>query len=377
MPRKVLYILTGAGVGGLERQLLMVIDGLDPGRYVAEVLLVRGGALEHEYTRRAPTTIVDKRGKVDPLFLARLVRAIRTSRADVVHTWGSTANLWGGVAARLAGAEHLVVSDGALEEWKGRVLRAGDRLVGRWADRVVGNSAAVAAASIERGAPAQRTRVVDNAVLLPPEPDDSRREQGLVVLLGRFDERKGHEVLVDALPAVVARVPAVRVVLAGPAVRAEEVAVRARVVARLAQLGLTDRVELPGAVDGPAELLGRAAVCVVPSTSEGMPNVLLEAIAHGAAVVATSVGGIPEVVTDGATGWLVPPNRPAELAEALSAALTDPAGAARRAAAAREMVERRFHPDVVMAAWMALYDDVVAAPALGGRRPARWYRRSP
>ena len=310
-------MLGGAGVGGTETQLLLVLAALDPARYRSELVLIRGGPLEDAFRARVDTTLIEKRGKVDPLFLAQLTRAIARSKPDIVHTWGSTPNLWGAIATRLVRTPRLIITDGSLEEWKGRVLRAGDRLIGSWADRVVGNSAAVVAASIERGAPPERTVLINNGVRMPAAYTGSRREPGLVVLVARFDPRKGHDVLVEALPALLERHPATRVIIAGPAVRAEEIELRERVLRRIAELRLGGSVAVVGGVDGSGDLLERASVAVAPSRSEGMPNFVLEAMAYGTPLVATAVGGVPDVVTDGVTGWLVPADDPAALSRCL------------------------------------------------------------
>jgi starch synthase len=90
---------------------------------------------------------------------------------------------------------------------------------------------------------------------------------------------------------------------------------------------------------------------VVPSIYEGMPLVVLEAMEAGVPVVASRVSGIPEVVADGATGWLVPPEDPAALAGALREALADPAEAARRGAAGRRRLAERFRPEAAARAW--------------------------
>jgi glycosyltransferase involved in cell wall biosynthesis len=92
-----------------------------------------------------------------------------------------------------------------------------------------------------------------------------------------------------------------------------------------------------------------------------MPNFVLEAMAHGTPVVATAVGGVPDVVTDGVTGWLVPAEDSRALADALAHALGDPDEAAGRARAARKRVEEEFSPEATANNWMRLYDDVIGA----------------
>ncbi len=170
---------------------------------------------------------------------------------------------------------------------------------------------------------------------VPPLPDRPD-----VLLLGRYDPRKGHAVLLQAVPEVLRAVPAARFLLAGPAALPEEVRTRAEVAATVREQGLQDAV-LVGDARPVAEAMAEARVVVVPSTSEGLPNVVLEALAHGRPVVATTVGGIPEVVVDGRTGWLVPPGDPAALAAALTHALQDAPEAERRAAEGRRLAEGR------------------------------------
>lgn len=358
---RVLHVLAGAGVGGTERQLLLLLPHLAE-RVDTSLLIIRGGPLTERYAAAVPTRTLAKHGKVDPLFLTRLVAAVRAERPDVVQTWGTTANVWAALAARLARVPRLVVTEGALDEWKGRVHRTVDRRVYGWADALVCNSRLVADFLVGHGADPQRTRVVPNAVPLPRtagSPDPA----GVVLYLGRLHPVKGADVLVEALPAVVAAVPGSRFVIAGPAAQPAERALAARLQQRVAELGLGGCVDLPGPVEDPGELLRTARLLVVPSRSEGSPNVVVEAMAAGVPVVATSVGGVPELVDPGQTGLLVPPDDPAALADAVIATLRDPAAAAARAARARQVVTDRHALPAVVDAWLGLYRELCPQPA--------------
>jgi glycosyltransferase involved in cell wall biosynthesis len=203
------------------------------------------------------------------------------------------------------------------------------------ADAVLTVSGASAAALTEAGVRGE-IGVVPNPA--PPvaafersEPRDGRLH---VAYLGGFaNPAKGGDVLSEALERLLTGVQPLRVTMAGPG----ELPPEARALCER-----SPALEWSGWLDAGArdELLRRAAVLVMPSRSEGLPMALLEAMAYGMAVVATNVGGIPEVVEDGVEGLLVPPEDPAALAEALSRLAADPELRARLAAAARARAER-------------------------------------
>jgi len=170
---------------------------------------------------------------------------------------------------------------------------------------------------------------------------------GYLLVVGRLRIRKGVDVLLAAMPDLLRRQPAARLLIAGDGEH------RASLERAAAALGLGEAVSFLGRA-GAARvrlLLRGAAALVVPSIYEGMPLVVLEAMAAAVPVVASRVSGIPEVVEDGSTGWLVPPEEPARLAAALAAALADPAEARRRGAAGRERLRQRFRPEHAARCW--------------------------
>jgi glycosyltransferase involved in cell wall biosynthesis len=172
-------------------------------------------------------------------------------------------------------------------------------------------------------------------------------EPGYLLYVGRLRIRKGVEVLLEAVAELRRRHPEVRLLIAGTG---EHLAALRRTTCAL---GLDDRVFFLGrsSAGQVRTLLGAARCLVVPSTYEGMPLVILEAMAAGRAVVASAVSGIPEVVVDGETGWLVPPEDPPRLAAALAAALSDDAEVARRGAAGRARALERYTPPAAAALW--------------------------
>jgi colanic acid/amylovoran biosynthesis glycosyltransferase len=166
----------------------------------------------------------------------------------------------------------------------------------------------------------------------------------LVVAVGRLVEKKGFDVLLDALALLHQRRPEVRAVIAGDGALADDLR------AQRDRLGLQDVVHLPGPVPQTEvrDLLARAAVFAAPcvvgpdGNRDGLPTVLLEAMAAGAPAVSTDVTGIPEVVRDEETGLLVPQHDPVRLAAALERLVTDRALASRLSRAARALVESSF-----------------------------------
>ena len=179
-----------------------------------------------------------------------------------------------------------------------------------------------------------------------PQP----RGDPIVLFVGRVEQGKGIFDLLDAVRALRASIPGVRLVCAG-AGDLESVARYAR------RLGIGQAISLTGWI-GPAEKqswMRRAAVFVLPSYAEGLPVSLLEAMAAGVPVVASRVGGIPDVVTDGVHGFLFTPGDSVELERQLRRLLLDPDLGKRLAAAARASVRLRFAPERVIAQLEEIY----------------------
>ncbi len=221
------------------------------------------------------------------------------------------------------------------------------RITARTADLILAPSAATAA-EVCRDYGVAKASVLPNATgglgIVPAS--EVEEAAGYLLFIGRHRIRKGVEVLLEALQ------PGMRLLIAGDGEH------RAALERKAAELGLTPvsdpKVRFLGKCDASRVrgLLKGAAAMVVPSTYEGMPLVVLEAMDSGVPVVASRVSGIPEVVEDGRTGWLVPQEDPRALAAVLAEVLARPEEARRRGEEGRRRVDERYRPGNTVSTWM-------------------------
>jgi len=298
------------------------------------------------------------RGRRDLTSIYEHARVIRDLQADVVHL---NQHLWSGqyglLASALAGVPRVCVVHGALPS-SSLSQRYLSICVARMANRFVGVSDFVSGKIRQQlRVPASRIRTIYNGVSPalpggepPPSPPD------LILGIGRLAPEKGFDLLIEALVGV----PDYRLVVAGDGPE------RARLEQLVRARGLDDRVEFAGWVEGAWTDRWCPRLVAVPSRFEGMPLVILEAMQAGIPVVATRVGGVPEVVIDGSTGLLVDPGDPAALATALRELLDDPRRCEEMGTAAERRLRDHFTAERMISSYEALYQEV----ACGGRRRA-------
>jgi glycosyltransferase involved in cell wall biosynthesis len=366
---KVLYVAGSLDAGGTESQLLHLVRRLDRSRFDPELAIFEGGgALDADFEALCPVHLLPKRPLTEPKVFAALVRLMKTLPAGVVHTSLFSANWRGALAARAAGVPAVVGSVRNVGSWMGPVRRAVERAATSWADAVVVNAAAVARFMVEEvGARPDRIRVIANGVdvdsFRPRRDGDPDLRAGLwpaggaevVGAVMTLTAKKNPEDFVAAAARVAALRPAAKFLIAG------EGPLRAEVASRIAGAGLAGRFLLLGLRRDVPDVLRALDLLVLPSAREGLPNVVLEAMATGLPVVATSVGGTPDLVLPGVTGLLVPPGDPGALASAILAVLGDPAAARRMGAEALRRVREAYSLDGMVRRTEALYEELLAA----------------
>ncbi len=318
---KVLHVHRIGGIGGSERHLLTLLPALaargvdvsflgldDPSR--------APGPFYESLT--VPFERVPARRDVDPRLALRVRRAVRT--ADLVHTHLVHGDVYGAFGAR-----RLVSTKHNDDPFRTGSFRFVERAVARRASRIVAITHALARFQVERvGLPADKVEVIHYGLDELPDAwgenaaDDVPRDARVLLAVCRLEPQKGVDVAVRALPDIRARHAGARLVVLGEGPQRAELEELAR--------ALDVPVHLPGRVPDVAAWLRRADVLMHPARWEGFGLALLEAMLASLPVVATNVSSIPEIVVDGETGLLVPPDDAAALAAAVTRVLDDPAG---------------------------------------------------
>lgn len=289
----------------------------------------------------------------------KLVALIRREHVDLVNTH-SSADAWlGGLAARLAGvpvvrSRHVSIP----------IRRRLNPVYSLLADRVITSGEAIRRLVIAAGVRPDKVVAIPAGVDLaefsrPGTGDRIKNEFGLkrpvIGSIAMFRGSKGHDLLLEAFDHLRGQFPEARLLLVGDGIRRQWAESLAR------ERGLNGWVTFTGFREDVPDLLSAMDCFVLASTrTEGVPQSLLQAMAARVPVVASAVGGIPEVVEDGATGLLVPPGDSKALAAAVGAVLKDPQSARRRAEAARTLVAARFSRDRLMDRLVILYRELIA-----------------
>lgn len=350
---------------GVPRHVFDLVEGLDPTRFTLDVACPRGSELWERVaiTRRAglhEISAARRPALSDARFWPGLVSLVRG--ADIVHAHSAKAGYLGRIAALATGATRRSVFTPHAWSWwaaggaEAAVYRNFERAAALACARliVVSDDERRAGLAARVGRPEQY-RVILNGIELERFDAARRPVPGRVLLLGRLSPQKRPDVAVEAFARVHKRMPESELLLAG---RGPE---EARVRELVGRLGIEGAVHLLGPRDDVPELLATASCLVLSSDYEGCPLSVLEAMAAGVPVVATRVGGVPELVDDGRTGLLVDPGRPEALADALVRLLSNPEEAAELGVAAREEARARFSRERMLAAVENVYDELPRA----------------
>jgi len=394
----ILHLITRLDRGGSAENTLLTVTGLDPKRY--RVVLASGASSESRMTpdeakslalrldaaRAAGVELVvipPLVRRISPLHdlaaLLSMMGLIRRLKPQVVHTHTSKAGALGRLAARLCGVPVIVHTPHGhiFYGYHGRLLSAlfirVEQWLGRLTDALVALTDAGRQEYLERRiAPADRLHAIPSGIDLTaygrnhPTPALARKPLGLpargpvIGVLGRLVPVKGHRFLVEALPAILSEFPSALLLFVGEGPERESLAARA------ASLGVTNHVRMVGAQ---FDLPGYVAACDViaqPSLNEGMGRTVLEALIMGKPVIASRVGGLPDLIDHGHNGLLVPPASPSALAHAVCSLLWDPARLRRMSGVARRSVGRQFSVEAMVAALDRLYHTLLET-----KQPAR------
>ncbi len=387
-PKKVVHIITRLDHGGSARETLQTVLGHDRGRFRVSIAFGRpetttaddAALLKADLQQlgqadvsvfQVPPLVREINPVLDAWATVALWRLLRRVRPEVVHTHTSKAGVVGRFAAWLARVPVVIhtphghIFYGYYGTVTSAIIRLLERLLAKITDRIVTLTDRGAQEHVQyKIAGAEKFATIHSGIDLihfrsvQVNPAVKRKELGLppegpiIGTLGRLVPIKGQEWLLKAAPRVLAEFPQACFVIIGDGPMLGELR------QLTSQLGIGLRVVFLGAREDVPECLAALDLFVLPSLNEGMGRALLEAMAVGCPVVATCVGGIPDIVADGATGLLVPPRDDRALAEAILTLLRDRSRRAAYGEAARRHVDGRFDVKTMVRSIEWLYDEV-------------------
>lgn len=362
--RSLLFITSSSGPGGAETVFLQLATAAHQRGIRVLAVLFRPGWLKDSLERvGVEVNVCPMKGMFDWRWVLYVVNLVRSRQAELIHAHEFTANVYGVLAGRLAGVPVVATVHGKNYYWECLRRRMAYRQVARFGRMVAVSKDLKEFLVRQVNIPSDRIDVIYNGIVAKPAEVSTTRVLALSALgldehtrvigsVGSLYIVKGHEYLIRALPAIVQAYPNVALVLIG---RGEQ----EPVLRRLSKdLEVEEHVRFLGFRSDVATILAGIEIFVLPSLSEGLSVALLEAMAAGRPIVASRVGGNPEVVVDGETGFLVDPRDSGALAERIVELLNDSQKAKEFGESGRKRVQNWFAIDKMVESYCALYESM-------------------
>ena len=377
MRYNLLYVFDNMEFGGGERVFAQIINRLSIERYrIIVACLPTGAFIEKIKGSRVQIKSVDMRKRFNPGVIFQLVDLMKREKVDIVHSQGARADFFARMAAKLAGAPIVVstvpmpVEGFDVNPLRKLIYMAFNRFSERFVDRFMVVSDALEKMLIEKhGIEPQRVVKIYNGIekdeyCIPDKEIACRRsrfrkEFGLgddvpvVVAIGRLVWQKGFEYFIEAVHDVLKEIPEAMFFIVGEGELKDELKVKSKM------LKLEEKIIFTGFRNDIKDVLASVDIFVMPSLLEGLPVVLLEAMAMMKPIVATKIEGIIEALENGVTGLLVSPKDPQILSEAIVDLIIHKDKARQMGLAARKVVEERFGVNIMVQKVEGVYEELL------------------
>lgn len=371
-PITILHLRDTHEIGGPGKTILETHRAIDRERFRLHlgVFLTRGESGDSPFVAEArrlgmPVHFIRGFNQFDPRLIGRVISLVKALRVDIVHAHEVKSDVITYLASRL----HSIPIITTLHGWIGnglrqRLLVALDKFIIRGFNRVIAVSRQIEGELIASGVPPDKLHLLHNAIVVERYRRTGQRgaltevigqpiSSPVIASIGRLSPEKGHADLIDAIAIICRRGHKVSLVLIGDGPE------RSKLIGQVKSLGLEGSVHLPGYLSEPQRLLEEIDLMVLPSHTEGLPNAALEALLMEVPVLATKVGGTPEVISDGETGRLIPPHSPEALAAGIVEFFANTEKWRRMASRGRDVVEANFNFKVRTHKLEAIYTGVV------------------
>lgn len=358
-PKRLVLVLQDLLYGGTQRHALELARRIDRSRFAPEFWMLCAGGDFAPQAREAnvPMRWLSDKRAVTFSSIRALRRAVAAEHPDVLMPLTAVPNIW----ARIFGRLHKTPCIVATCRGGGNIKRQHERFLAGLAHHHIANTQALKNALVALGRRDDQVSVIPNGVdtdLFSPDPDGLRPWRKVILCVARFVPDKDHQTLVRAFDLAFAKVPDAELWLVGDG------PLKNRVEFGLRRLACENRVRIfPGGPDL-LPFYRQASVLALSSLREGLPNVVLEGMACGVPVAATAVGGIPEVVEEGRTGFLSPASDPQALSASFVRLLADDDLQERMAHEARRVALEKYS----MAAMVARHEELLARACGAGLR---------
>ena len=357
-------------MGGAERQIYELAKALDKDKFSVTVASL-------ECVGQAPRHLIEEIGcrfvdfRVKRIYGLsgfiqgiRFWRFLRREKIHILQTYHFSSDIWGTFLAHLAGVKSIISNRRDMGFWRTQRHVAAYKWVNRWVHRIIAVSGSIKRLVMsEEGVPEEKIEVIYNGINLHDtwhmthdtcsrESLGIKKDDVVIMHVANLTPVKGHAHLLQAMARVLPECPKVKLVLVG------EGPLRGQLTEMVEQLNLTNHVVFLGKREDARQLLNMADICVLPSLSEGMSNAILEYMAAGKPVVATNVGGNPELVQNGETGILVDKENSEQLAKALILLANAPYKRTEMGRNGYEKVKNKFTLPAMVSAYTDLFTDM-------------------